>query len=344
MTESLRGRPVVSVVVPARNASQTIKNTLASILTQSYKNLEVLVVDDDSVDGTRDVLASINDSRLAILDGNGKGVSHARNIGLNAAKGKYVMFVDADDELEFDVVAKAVFLIEEHCSDMVIGGICKVWPDRRRTDFAIVADKPVEYRGESIAAIIEATIGYSSTKDPRLDAGHFTGCWCRLIMRERLEGLSFVESLPIGEDTVFNVALLIRCRSVVVTSEIWYRYHQNAGSVINRYRPNAFQEGAAMLMALKDEVGNNYSEALKRRALFQLEGAVRQSIDPGCSNKSVSQRAHAIYVGLHDNYWSQFLSDSRDITGLSIKHRVFLFLAKRGMARSLYFLLSARRS
>ena len=335
--------PLVSIVMPAKNAEATIVHSLETILGQSYENLEVIVVDDNSTDKTRSMVLSVNDSRLLIIEGGGKGVSHARNMGIDALSGEYVMFVDADDELEADAVSRAVSLIEEYGYDIAIGGIRKVWPDGRRVDFAIDEDNPVGYCAESISAVQEATIGYSSVLDPRLNSCLLSGCWGRIIRCDTLKRCRFNESLPVGEDTAFNIEVLGGCESVVITPDIWYRYRQNSGSAVNSYRANAFAEGASLMEVLIAEVGSELQSAIERRSLYQLEGACRQRIALGCPEASFGLKARAIRNELEKGYWLKFLSISRHLSGIELKHKIFYFLAKRRMARTLCLLITLAR-
>jgi glycosyltransferase involved in cell wall biosynthesis len=91
------GAPVVSVVIPAFNAERTIAGTVRSVVAQTFRDLEILVVDDGSVDGTAQVAASVADSRIRVLTQANGGASSARNAGITAARGEFVAFVDADD-------------------------------------------------------------------------------------------------------------------------------------------------------------------------------------------------------------------------------------------------------
>ena len=92
---------LVSVIVPVHNGERTIKRCVDSILNQNYRDIEIILVDDNSTDLTYDILQDLKNKHANIvcikLTGGSKGVSYARNIGLRAAKGKYIGFVDADD-------------------------------------------------------------------------------------------------------------------------------------------------------------------------------------------------------------------------------------------------------
>jgi glycosyltransferase involved in cell wall biosynthesis len=91
--------PLVSVVIPTHNRAHLVARAISSALSQTHRNLEVIVVDDASTDGTDQVLASFADTRLRVVYGSRRGGSaHARNQGINAARGQFVAFLDSDDE------------------------------------------------------------------------------------------------------------------------------------------------------------------------------------------------------------------------------------------------------
>jgi glycosyltransferase involved in cell wall biosynthesis len=104
--------PTVSVVMPCFNAERYIGNGTASALGQTYKNLELIVVDDGSTDGSQGILEKIQDSRLMVLRQVNRGVSAARNAGLQRAGGRYVAFLDADDAWDPRCLEKLIRTLE----------------------------------------------------------------------------------------------------------------------------------------------------------------------------------------------------------------------------------------
>ena len=88
--------PLVSVVIPAYNCAHTVAETIESCLAQDYEDLEILVVNDGSTDGTAEVLASFG-SRIKVIDQPNGGLASARNAGQRAARGEYIAWMDADD-------------------------------------------------------------------------------------------------------------------------------------------------------------------------------------------------------------------------------------------------------
>jgi glycosyltransferase involved in cell wall biosynthesis len=103
--------PEVSVVIPAYNAQETLGDTLASALGQSFENLEVIVVDDGSTDGTAEIARGIGDGRVRVLSVRNGGVARARNLGMGAARGALIAFLDADDLWRETKVARQVELL-----------------------------------------------------------------------------------------------------------------------------------------------------------------------------------------------------------------------------------------
>ena len=91
-------KSLVSVIMPVYNRIDTLKDAIDSVLVQSYSNIELIVVDDGSDDGSKELLENIEDNRIVLLrNENCKGVSAARNLGLEAANGKYIAYLDSDN-------------------------------------------------------------------------------------------------------------------------------------------------------------------------------------------------------------------------------------------------------
>lgn len=105
----------VSVIIPIYNAEKRIEKCLDSILNQKYDNIEIICVNDGSTDDTTRILEvySNNDSRIIVINKENEGVSKARNTGIENATGKYIVFIDADDTIEADMIKRLVEEITE---------------------------------------------------------------------------------------------------------------------------------------------------------------------------------------------------------------------------------------
>ena len=114
--------PLISVVVPVYNVEKYLKRCLNSILVQTYSNLEILLIDDGSTDQSGQICDEFAklDSRIRVLHKNNGGLSDARNVGIEAAKGEYVTFVDSDDYVDEDLIEYLYKMIEQTHTEMSV--------------------------------------------------------------------------------------------------------------------------------------------------------------------------------------------------------------------------------
>jgi glycosyltransferase involved in cell wall biosynthesis len=108
---------LVSVIIPAYNAEEYIFECVNSVINQTYKNIELIVINDGSTDSTKEILESFHDPRIKIVNQKNKGCSASKNRGLNISKGDFIQYLDADDYLSYDKIEKQVELIKlkENC-------------------------------------------------------------------------------------------------------------------------------------------------------------------------------------------------------------------------------------
>lgn len=114
---------MVSVIMPARNAGDYIEHSIDSILRQTYSEFELIIIDDQSIDNTREVASGYQDSRVKVVDGPGTGISAAFNAGLEAAVGEYFCRCDADDIYPHDRIETQVNWLEEHSDYIAVCGM-----------------------------------------------------------------------------------------------------------------------------------------------------------------------------------------------------------------------------
>ena len=130
--------PLVSVIIPVYNKRKFIKDTIDSVINQSYQNFEIIVIEDGSTDESLDVIRSLHDSRLRVFPQSNAGVERARNLGFSQSNGSFIVFLDADDLMRSDRLSKQLelFKLDEDLvlvgtwanvidhSGKVIGSIC----------------------------------------------------------------------------------------------------------------------------------------------------------------------------------------------------------------------------
>ena len=211
---------LVSIIVPVHDALPRLEGCLASIRAQTHPALQVVLVDDGSTDGSGalcDEEAS-RDQRLEVVHQRNAGPSAARNRGLERARGTWVLFVDADDSLETDYVARMLAVAREDASDVLIGDCIIEEGGAERRFGMVIPDRCYEDRTELFQDFLSDCVPWS--------------LWGKLYRAEALAGLRFDERDYLAEDLDFNARLFAREGLVVSTTALaGYRYHVGEGSL-----------------------------------------------------------------------------------------------------------------
>lgn len=229
----------VSVIVPVYNAGEYIKGCLDSLVNQDLDNIEIIVVNDGSTDGSRDICQVYDDHYpfVKLVDKKNEGVSVARNVGLDSANGKYIAFVDADDYVEKNFCSAFFAAAEQNDSDIVI------------CDYQLGEGSSVAFTKEvsDIDAykkelILRTLYGEYGGKIPNsvVSAG---ATWARFYKTAFIKnsGVKFVPGLIRAQDTVFFLNLISRTEKVSYLPMALYHYRVNNGSICsgNKYIKNS---------------------------------------------------------------------------------------------------------
>ena len=215
----------VSVIIPAYNAENFIRKSLDSVVNQVYKNLEIRVVDDASTDSTKKIIkeyADKDDRIIPFYQASNKGVSSARNIGLKAVSGEYVVFVDSDDELTPDAIRRMVDMADKYNSDF-IDSYHLLYLKNKNGKLYSFTEKKMPKQIQVFGSLNENV--------KVLDT--YTYITGKLIKKELLKGLKFDETLTRYEDLVFEHELKTRIKNYVLLNKPIYFYYQREDSLVN---------------------------------------------------------------------------------------------------------------
>lgn len=221
----------VSVIIPVYNVENYIARCLDSILCQTFKDFEIICVDDGSTDETLEILNAycLFDKRIKIIKQQNKGVSAARNTGLKAAKGKYISFVDSDDWIAEDMLEKLYKNAQKHTSDFVFCSINSV---------DIESGNICAYHSEKVSNIIKKYKNKPfSERD--LDANEYFNqhvtVWNKLYRRDFLNKnkLKFYEGL-IFEDYLFFTQIYFKAQRISFEEKPLYFYRCNREGSIKK--------------------------------------------------------------------------------------------------------------
>ncbi len=226
----------ISCIIPYYNIERELLfQCVDSILRQDFKEFEILIVDDGSDQIFVSYLKEVChlDNRIRVLHQSKRGVSSARNLGLLHAQGEYISFVDADDMVVPSFFSEAYRIALDNNAEYVAG--CVVGSRLRDQDISCVSSPRIErVASESFkTSLIIVT-------DNIPEGGYFgRGPIAKLIKREILNGVFFPENVILGEDIIWNLDVISKCKKIYKVYQVWYLYWTNPNSASNRYHADA---------------------------------------------------------------------------------------------------------
>lgn len=206
---------MISVILPVYNNDKTLEKCIDSILSQTYTQYELIIVNDGSVDLSQSIIdkyAESDDRVIAISKENG-GVSSARNVGIDKAKGEYICFVDSDDYVTLTYLEELNNCITGNDTDMAI---CLI---SRSTDLESDTATFFDDKNLLIQSIID-------------NREHNAGPYNKLFKRDLIGDLRFAEDIFLGEDTLFCVQYAKKCRNAVRINKVLYYYEVPTSSTL----------------------------------------------------------------------------------------------------------------
>lgn len=235
-------KPLVSVIVPVYNGQDYLEKCIESIENQTYGNLEIIIVNDGSKDGTASVCdrLRIRYDNIRVLALQDEGVSAARNAGVRAAAGKLIAFADADDRLRPDLIERLYDCMMKEDSD--VAG-CQFFKWSKEAEWQQVLTREMtdasENSGQSFPCHVYCPEEYLREE---VLAGN-SRCWSKLYCRRIFDRVCFQEKLTIGEDMLFLVKMLSCVEKIVEVDYPGYGYFQNpAGTIQRSFTPRAMDQ------------------------------------------------------------------------------------------------------
>ncbi|WP_051199905.1 glycosyltransferase family 2 protein [Butyrivibrio sp. FCS006] len=283
-----KSEKLVSIIVPAYNVEKYIERCLESILEQTYQDIEVIVVDDGSHDGTWEIVGRFMkmDSRIMGYQRENRGVSAARNFALKRASGDYIQFVDADDYISRFAVEKLVNTMESNCADWLNFQYHRVDETENSLDeydfiighndisgqqgkFEFLRDVLMEYR-----------VGYE--------------IWDKLYVTRiiRQNDLKFDENCHIGEDLEFNICYSMYANSLVCLKDRLYFYRVRSGSAMQSLSnfSSAFEERLIVLRGIQEAYSMCFTGDYKNK-YYQLSCKLFRHACQGHTTEEVAEVA-----------------------------------------------------
>lgn len=213
-------KPLISIIVPIYNVADYLPRCLDSIVAQTYRTLDIILIDDGSTDRSGDICDqyALTDSRIRVIHQPNGGQSSARNAGLDVAKGDYIAFVDSDDMVSADYIEVMYRNLIDYDADISEVAFVKCSPDQTAV-LDITSHTSYQYSSEEA---IEATL-----YQKRLD----TGVWCKLFKRELFDNVRFIIGV-LYEDLEIIPRLYVKCGKIVWSDlQLYYYTTRNNSSL-----------------------------------------------------------------------------------------------------------------
>ena len=207
----------ISVIIPVYNAADTLATTVQAVLAQTYADLELLLINDGSTDGSAAVFDSFTDPRVRVFHQENRGVSASRNLGLSQASGEYITFLDADDIVPADYLQ----VLYDACrhADIAVCDVVSIQDDQELARFT---------HPDAVLTQREA-LDFLLTRR-RINSGPCA----KLFRREMLQGLTF-PPLKAYEDILFVREAFCHADRIAVTDRTEYRYIQNPAGAMSSF-------------------------------------------------------------------------------------------------------------
>ncbi|CBK75176.1 Glycosyltransferase [Butyrivibrio fibrisolvens 16/4] len=249
----------ISVIVPVYNVENQLERCLQSLISQTYTQLEIILVDDGSADNSGDICEkhAAKDSRIRVIHQENQGLSGARNSGLDVATGEYIFFLDSDDYLDVTTLEKMMAQANRCNADIVACGFAHVYDNGTERPFTSSA--PAQYSGREAVLQMMTTNNICST------------AWNKLYKADLWKDIRF----PVGrlhEDEATTYKLLFNANLVAYLPECLYKYYQRDDSIMNAGLANRYRD---YVLACKERIrffkDNNYMAAMDQGILSLLE-------------------------------------------------------------------------
>lgn len=330
----------ISVIIPVYNVEKYLHQCVDSVLNQTYKNLEVILVDDGSKDSSGKICDeyAAKDSRVVVIHKKNGGVSSARNVGISRATGKYIMYVDSDDWLELNAVENCMEVVYKYPTvGCVAFSYVKNYGENEYPKELFGEDKFFLNKEDFVNSFYRRLFGLCNSEliAPELLEA-LTPCCIKLYRGDLAKSGLFIDVKEIGscEDGIYNILALKNCDSAIYINKPLYHYRYVKGSITSGYRPDLAAQWQRLFDIMGEEIHSQglpeeFDESLNNRIALSILGIGMNYM----SNEHKSFRSTVKYIKAYiksDMYRNAVNTVS--FRALPLSWRVILHCSKHSFA------------
>ena len=347
----MKEQPQVSIIVPVYNVENYIERCLNSLVNQTFKDIEIITINDGSTDKSLELLNKYakEDIRVSVIDLGDEGVSYCRNLGIEKANGKYIMFVDSDDWIDFNMVEVMYKKAEENNIDLVMCSYIREFKDHSKEKIFNLPEEIIYKEDKVKNELLRKLVGpvKEELSNPEmLDA--LGTVWGKLYRADifKENKINFVDLKEIGsaEDTLFNIFTFNYLKKVMFLNKPMYHYwRDNPKSVTSQYNSKLKEQRKVFFKYISDFIKENnfeqvFEEALNNRICTSVLGL--GLIECSKNNKiSGINKIKNIKKIINEEYIRNAYKNL-ELKYFSIHWRVFYFFIKNKMSFCSYLMLS----
>lgn len=293
-------KKLLSIIIPTYNNAEDVSNCIDSIVSQKHaENVEIIVINDGSTDNTLSVIKQYN-SKVKLITQTNKGVSFSRNLGIKVAHGKYIWFIDADDQITADSISDDLLvMLENYSYDLYLFGMRKYWNQHIKQDIFNARKELVSKK--ELKKVFSNLFISNNLNSP-----------CNKIYRTeflRKNNLIF-NGYANGEDAYFNYNVLLKMHTMMVLNDVKYVYYlEHPNKSISNYNKKR----------------NNMDDAIQRIDYF--EHTLKQlgiDINNGVYNREIIDTLLGIYHGFNVSNKRSFKADYHQNKLINLRHKIKL--------------------
>lgn len=329
----MKNNYMVSVIIPVYNVEKFLNRCVDSILSQTYKNIEIILVDDGALDSSPQICDEYahKDTRVNVVHKQNGGLASARNAGLKVAKGDYILFVDSDDWIKGNTVEELLNIAIENQVDFVrFTPVSAGYPDRPdgtpinfgTEDFM---EEGVYNKGKMIKDIYPRLF-----VTPQLTMGPIVAAWRSLYNRKFLvdNNLYFDEEVKYSEDAIFSAKVVYNSNKFYyIKGGYYYNYFYNTSSITKSFKKDRWDICKILSSTFKKEFENkkdyDFSKQLHLEDIYNVLNALGQNT----YIESFKERYTYIKNIFNDDFTKQSMKYI-NLTDINIKLKIILYLIK----------------
>lgn len=310
---------MITIILPIYNVEKYLEESLRSILNQSYKDYELIVVDDGSTDKSLKILNKYKSkfNKIKIFTQDNRGVSEARNLALSHVKGDYILFVDSDDFLKKDMVEKMVLKAKESQSDIVISNYCLYYEENKFYKALIDMPKAITY---SSFQVIDMILKYK-----------FQGqLWNKLFKYSLLKENNFTFEEGRYIQDIFPVFKVIsKAKKITYIDDELYFYRQREGSTVHKRNKKLTEDYYHAMTSIINFIEKNKIE-VNKNSLKTFKSYVFSYFIYHYTNEDLNNNYRRFKKSKYKDI-NLHLREFLFLTGLSYKDKLRIALWKMGL-------------